>query len=206
MLENDFIDETFRLSKIDPAFRDVFKSALPYLETRKNLIHTFIVYQYANVLLKHEPGAPEIIVPACILHDVGWSAILESDQLKAFKPGKRDEDLKRRHETEGVVIAIDIMAALDYSNARISKIVSIIDGHDTTRGARSPEDAVVKDADKLWRYSKVGVRIDIERFEFPPERHLDHLLNHIDKWFLTRGGRHIAIHEIQKRKSDHGLK
>ena len=205
MLENNFIDETFELSKIEPAFRDLFKSALPFLETRKNLIHTFIVYQYAIVLMKREPGAPEIIIPACILHDVGWSTIPESDQLKAFKPGKRNEDLRRKHETEGAAIAIDMMMALGFPDALIQNVTSIIDGHDTTHGARSPEDAVVKDADKLWRYSKVGFRIDIERFEFPPKRHFDYLVDHIDKWFLTRGGHAIAIHEIQKRSSAYGL-
>lgn len=205
MVEKNGVDETFHLSKIDPAFQATFKAALPYLETRKNLIHTFIVYQYANVLLKHEPGAPEVILPACILHDVGWSAISELDQLKAFKPGARDEDLRRKHETEGVSIAIDIMMTLDYPDARIKKITSIIDGHDTTHRARSLEDAVVKDADKLWRYSEPGFRIDIERFEFPARRHFDYLSDHIDPWFLTPAGRLIAIREIQERSIAYGL-
>jgi HD superfamily phosphodiesterase len=206
MLENNFIDETFHLSKIDPAHQDLFKAASPYLETRQNLIHTFSVYQYASLLLKHEPGAPEIVLPACILHDVGWSAISEADQLKAFKPGTRDEDLRRKHETEGVFIAIDIMRGLDYPDPRIKAITSIIDGHDTTPGARSLEDAVVKDADKLWRYSKVGFGIDIERFKFLPKRHFDYLVGHIDKWFLTRKGRAIAIHEAHQLELAYGLR
>ncbi|GAB6909088.1 hypothetical protein JCM12296A_49290 [Desulfosarcina cetonica] len=205
MLQTISIDEKFQLAKIDPAFRDIFKSALPFLETRKNLIHTYIVYQYATALLKCAQGAPEVIMPACILHDVGWSAIPVSDQLKAFKPGKRDESLRRKHETEGVAIARDILAALGFQDARINQIVSIIDGHDTTQAARSPEDAVVKDADKLWRYSKVGFHIDIERFEFPPKRHFDYLVGHLDKWFLTREGRTIAIHEAHQRELAYGV-
>lgn len=200
MPDNIPIDDTFQLSKIEPCFQNMFKSALPFLQTRKNLIHTFIVYQYATILLKYEPGASEIVIPACILHDVGWSAIPEADQLKAFKPGKRDDNLRRKHETEGVVIAIEIMAALDYPDACINRILSIIDGHDTTPGARSLEDAVVKDADKLWRYSAVGFGIDVERFEFQPRHHADYLTDQINKWFLTRTGRTFAIHEIQKRK------
>ena len=205
MIEKNCIDDTFHLSKIDPAHQRLFKAAIPYLETRQNLIHTFIVYQYAGLLLTHEPGEPEIILPACILHDVGWSAIAEKDQLSAFKPGTRDETLRRKHETEGVIIAVGIMTTLDYPEARTNKITSIIDGHDTTRGARSPEDALVKDADKLWRYSKVGFAIDIERFDFLPSRHFDYLSKNIDQWFLTPSGRAMAVDEIKKREIAYGL-
>ncbi len=205
MLEKNFIDETFQLSKIEPAWRDVFRSALPYLETRKNQIHTYVVYQFAQLIARQACGMPEIIMPASILHDVGWSAIPERDQLRAFKPGKRDEDLRRKHETEGVVIATEIMTRFDYPAARIEKIIAIIDGHDTTQGARSPEDAVVKDADKLWRYSKIGFAIDIERFEFQPAHHFEYLVGHIDEWFLTAEGRRIAIHEAYQRGVAYGL-
>lgn len=205
MLEKNFIDDTFHPSKIDPANQRLFKAAIPYLETRQNLIHTFIVCQYAGLLLTHEPGDPEIILPACILHDVGWSAIPEKDQLSAFRPGTRDETLRRKHETQGVVIAVDIMESLDYPEAQINKITSIIDGHDTTCGARSPEDALVKDADKLWRYSKAGFAIDIERFDFLPRQHFDYLFKNIDRWFLTRSGRAIAVDEIKKREIAYGL-
>ena len=66
-------------------------------------------------------------------------------------------------------------------------------------GARSLEDAVVKDADKLWRYSKVGFAVDIERFEFPPKKQFDYLSDHIDQWFQTRKGRILANHEIKSR-------
>ena len=69
------IDTEFHLEKIDPAVREIFKSALPFLETRENKIHTFIVYQYAQALLKQESGTAEVVLPACILHDVGWSAV-----------------------------------------------------------------------------------------------------------------------------------
>jgi HD superfamily phosphodiesterase len=205
MPQTIFIDDSFEISKIDPVFRSIFRSALPFLETRKNLIHTFIVYQYAHVLLKHEHGAPEIILPACILHDVGWSVIPEMDQLKAFKPGVRDETLRKRHETAGATIAAEILAALDYQDGLIKKIVSIIDGHDTSRKARSQEDAVAKDADKLWRFSAAGFRIDVERFEIRPRRHIDYLQEHIDEWFLTGEGRAIAIHEVHQRKLAYGL-
>lgn len=200
-----FIDDSFRLSKISPVFRNIFKSALPFLETRQNVIHTYIVHQYAHILLKREQGVPGIILPACILHDVGWSVIPETEQLKAFKPGVRDEQLRRKHETAGAAIAADILEALDYQDGVIKRIVSIIDGHDTSREARSQEDAVVKDADKLWRYSAAGFRIDVERFEVHPRHHIEYLQENVNEWFLTREGRDVAAQETHQRKLAYGF-
>ena len=36
-------------------------------------------------------------------------------------------------------------------------MIEIIDGHDTRKHALSLEDALMKDADKLWRFSRHGV-------------------------------------------------
>ena len=41
----------------------------------------------------------------------------------------------------------------------VRRIVDIIDGHDSRQTSLSPEDAVVKDADKLWRVTPHGIVI-----------------------------------------------
>lgn len=196
------IDTQFHINKIAPAVRDIFQSALPFLETRQNKIHTFIVYQYAQALLKKEAGKVDIVLPACILHDVGWSAVPEEDQLKAFGPVIEDNGLRRKHEIEGVGIAKKILFALNYEKNLIYKILNIIDGHDTTQQAKSPEDAIVKDADKLWRYSEIGLLIDIQRFKSQLSPYLKYLQTAVDNWFLTGEGKKIAIHELQSREKE----
>jgi HD superfamily phosphodiesterase len=199
---NVLIDTEFHLEKIAPTVRDIFSSALPFLETRKNKIHTFIVYQYARALLNREGGAMEIVLPACILHDVGWSAVPEKDQLKAFGPVIEDNGLRRKHEIKGVAIAKKILLALNYDQNLIYRILNIIDGHDTTPQAKSLEDAIVKDADKLWRYSEIGLLIDIQRFKSQLSPYLKYLRTAVDKWFLTEEGKKIAIHELQLREKE----
>jgi hypothetical protein len=202
MVQPLLIDTDFSLEKIDPNFQHAFRLALPFLETRKNKIHTYIAYQYALRLLKHETGAPEIAIPACILHDVGWSAIPEKSQLNAFGPFAKDEHLKRKHEIEGVVIARKILLALEYHSRVIDSILNIIDGHDTTHRAKSPEDAIVKDADKLWRFSEIGFLIDIERFESQPIPYFKYLQAAVGKWFLTETGKQIAGDELHMREKE----
>ena len=189
MLKDFNIDNDFHIGRIDPNFRALFSLALPFLHTRNNVIHTYIVYQYGRELLKQQFGEPEVVIAACILHDVGWSSVPETEQLRAFGPEVRDENLRRRHETEGALIANNILKNLKYKDNLRKKILNIIDGHDTTVGARSVDDAIVKDSDKLWRYSETGFGVDHKRFGLQPLPYLEFLSDHVDKWFLTQEGK-----------------
>ena len=193
------IDEIFELQKIETPFRGIFESAIPFLNTRHNLVHTFIVYQYALLLLEREPGSREVALPACILHDVGWSTIPEDKQLTAFGPNGKDTVLRKKHEVEGAAIANQILRKLGYDKSLIPDILKIIDGHDTTREARSSEDAITKDSDKLFRLSALGYRIDAERFQENLQNRARYLREKMDVWFLTRTGKELARHELEMR-------
>lgn len=193
------IDEIFGLGKIDTPFQRIFELATPFLKTRFNLPHTYIVYQYAQLLLQAEGGSREVILPACILHDVGWSCIPEDQQLRAFGPVIKDPDSRRKHEIEGVSIATQILGQVGYNGSLLQKIIEIIDGHDTTANARSLEDAITKDSDKLFRLSAYGFRIDCERFQVDPQSYWPHLLKKTEEWFLTKTGKELAAHEARGR-------
>ncbi len=193
------IDEVFDLKKIESPFQRIFELATPFLKTRLNLPHNYIVYQYAKLLLQAEGGSREIILPACILHDVGWSCIPEDQQLRAFGPVVKDLDSMRKHEVEGVLIARQILSQVGYNGSLVQKIIEIIDGHDTTANARSLEDAITKDSDKLSRFSAYGFRINCERFQLDPQTYWLHLLKKTEEWFLTKAGKELAAHETRGR-------
>lgn len=193
------IDEAFDLGKIDTRYQRIFELAMPFLKTRFNLPHTYIVYQYAQLLLQEEGGSREITIPACILHDVGWSTIPEDQQLRAFGPNIKDPEARRKHEVEGVSIARQILAQAGCNGSLVEKIVEIIDGHDTTANARSLEDAITKDSDKLFRLSAYGFRVDCERFRADPQEFWPHLLKRSKDWFLTPTGKELAAHEARER-------
>ena len=196
------IDEIFDLEKIETPYRRIFELAIPFLETRLNLPHTFVVYQYAKLLLEAEGGSREIAVPACILHDVGWSTIPEDQQIKAYGPNMTDPEAKRKHEVEGASIARRILSQAGWNGPLVQKIAEIIDGHDTTLNARSLEDAITKDSDKLFRLSAGGVRIDCERFQADPKEYWPFLLKRSRDWFLTPTGKKLAAHESGHRERE----
>jgi HD superfamily phosphodiesterase len=196
------IDEDFALEKIEAPFREFFELAAPFLKTRLNLPHTYIVYQYAQILLREEGGSREIVLPACILHDVGWSSIPEDRQLLAFGPFLKDPESRRKHEVEGVSIAGQILSQAGYNGSLTKKILEIIDGHDTTTHARSLEDAITKDSDKLFRLCSFGFRIDCERFRVDPQEYWPNLLKRSSNWFLTPTGKELAAHEARGREQE----
>lgn len=146
---------------IELSGRDVaiWKLASRFLNTRDNDSHSLYAYGIARALLSQLPAAEEnIVLPAILLHDTGWSTVDERENLEAIAPDRdgSHDHLVVQHEKQGARIARDILEQVDIPEADIAQIVAIIDGHDTRRTALNLNDAVVKDSDKLWRVTPHG--------------------------------------------------
>ena len=181
--------------KSQPGFvyDEIYRKAAPYLDTRRNDVHVSISYDFAWRLLAFYPEAEEkIVLPAIVLHDVGWKMVPEGRQLNDFGPKAKDKKTQRIHETEGVKIAEEILTGLNYDQAKIPEILSIIDGHDTRLEALSLNDQLVKDADKLWRFTPTGVDIDHTRFGIPRDSYVKWLDTVIDDWLFTPEAKEMA--------------
>lgn len=175
----------------------IYALAKPYLNTRKNDIHVESSYRFALQLLKDEPGDPEVVIPAIICHDLGWITLTEELQLKAFGP-VFDPDLRRIHEVEGVKLAGDILNRVGYDPDKTIEILDIIVGHDSRLKAISDSDKIVKDADKLFRFTATGLAIDIDRFRQERDSHLEWITSQIDCWFFTKTGAQLARLELEQ--------
>jgi HD superfamily phosphodiesterase len=182
--------------------REILELAEPFLNTRKNDIHTRISINLAFQLARIENGDLDIVFPAIILHDVGWKKVPEELQLNAFGPNASSPELNRTHELEGVKIAKEILSKVSYDPYKTSEIIEIIDGHDSRKTAISLNDSIVKDADKLWRYSKEGFFIDTKRFGETPEEGLGRLRTNLDTWFFTNSARALAEKELTQREKE----
>jgi HD superfamily phosphodiesterase len=130
--------------------QEIWKVAKKHLNVRNNDEHTLFSYLLAQKLLENYPEAnADIVLPAILLHDTGWSKIPKDKILHAFGPNNKYPELTRQHELESVAIAEKELPNLGFDNQQIEKIIALIDGHDTTKNARSLEDSINKDADKL---------------------------------------------------------
>ena len=115
----------------------LWNAARPWLDVRSNDVHTLIAWRLAGTLLTMRPGAAEaVVLPAIILHDTGWKQMPQEKLALAVGPNAQFPELQRDHELAGVEIGRDILVtlALGLDDAAI---LAIIDGHDTTKAARS---------------------------------------------------------------------
>lgn len=147
----------------EPVFlpRDLplWRDALPFLDVRNNDEHTVVAYGLARMLLAQMPEADEsVVLPAILLHDVGWKRIDPDLLLLAIGRNPTRKDLVHDHERHGVEIAREILERHRPEGVDIEAVLAIIDGHDTTGEARSLNDAVMKDADKGWRATPHGMK------------------------------------------------
>lgn len=182
----------------------LFQRAAPYLNARGDKLHAEISHKYALYLMKHEGGKQKIIEPAVILHDVGWSCLKPQELTLAYgvrAAGKEADLLNRIHEVQGAAIAQNILAALGFESSLIDKILEIIKRHDSGIGANNLEEKVTRDADKLWRFSKVGFWTEKNRQGLATKELYDHLAEHYSSWFFTRTAlrlSHAALNERLK--------
>lgn len=186
----------------------VYLRAREYWNTRFNDIHVPLAYLHARELLLSYPDADaDVVIPAILLHDVGWKSIPEEDQGRAYGPTVEDESLRRLHETEGMRIADEILSALGYDSRKLEHIVHIIGGHDSRLESLSQEDSLVKDADKLWRFTPVGVEYHHLQFGQPLKEYVAWIGGRVDHWFFTERGKQMArtaIGEVERALAEAG--
>lgn len=95
----------------DPAHQRIWELALPHLNVRDNDVHTIYAYGIGRALTQLHPEAdPEVVLPAIILHDTGWSCVPEDEILEAIAPDGGRPDLVLLHEKEGARIAAKVLA------------------------------------------------------------------------------------------------
>ncbi|WP_238364142.1 HD domain-containing protein [Mesobacterium pallidum] len=183
------MDDSVFLPRDLPMWQD----AKPYLDVRNNDEHTIVAYGLARFLLTQIPEADEsVVLPAILLHDVGWKMIPEDLLLLAIGRHPTRLDLVRDHELEGVRIAREILERHRPEGVDIDAVLEIIDGHDTVKEARSLNDAVMKDADKGWRCTWHGMRTIAGWYDVPLHEVLQMLRERSNPMMLTDAGRLYA--------------
>ncbi|WP_186766226.1 HD domain-containing protein [Phaeobacter marinintestinus] len=159
-------------------YDDVWRKAEPYMRARKNDVHIPLSFGWAQMLLDHYPEANrDICSLAILLHDIGWYSI---DNDTIISEGFRSDnylqsDVRYLHETEGVRLGTVVLRATGWGDDIITEVCEIIDGHDTRPNPHHLNDRIVRDADKLWRFSVTGIAVASDWFGKTPHQYADHL-------------------------------
>lgn len=187
-------------------FETIRQLALPYQDKRNDAGHHAITLEYAQKLVELENGDEDIVIPAIILHDLGWSQVRPDYWQPVFK-GKVEREqawaVVTQHQNESVRLAADLLHNVDYPADKTKEILQIILQHDTRMGFISKNEGLVRDADKLYRFSKVGFDNDIRRSGATAAQECERLGKEVDnpKFLYSNSARRIAKEELELRKN-----
>ncbi|WP_101851042.1 HD domain-containing protein [Kocuria flava] len=183
--------------------REIWVRARPHLDVRNNDAHSLYAWGIARQLLPLVPGAdPDVVLPAILLHDTGWGRVDEERILsEGFSGDWRKADIRYEHERQGCLIAEEVLPELGYDAEFVGRVTAIIDGHDTRPEARSLEDALVRDADRLWRFDQVGIALASSWFKLTPSAYMDRLETEIVPELQTSAARQMAEADLARSRA-----
>jgi len=192
---------------MDVVYERIMDLADPYQDKRDDKGHARITLEYATKLVALEHGEEDIILPAIILHDIGWSQMPASIIKVILTPGEFLQDeykVRCAHEQEGVKLAAGILTEIEYPQYKIDEILEIISEHDTRKGFISKNEGLVRDADKLWRFSKTGFEADVRRSGRSRPEQVQILTELLVKpdYLFSGFARQLAMEELTRRQSE----
>ncbi len=151
-------------------FEKIWVLALPYLKkgSMKNfVIHTRGVVKAMELLLEGEGGNKDILIPAAILHDVGWSKI--SSELQKSKNNRQREKAMILHLKYASPIIEEILTEVNYNRNDIKKIISIVISH-KFKNPKDLDKRLLIDADNLSDAFKEQFNSDVKMYKTTPRR------------------------------------
>lgn len=181
----------------------IWKSIVPESRTRANDIHLPTSFAYAERLCDSYPEADALVVRVSILlHDTGWGRVDESRIIsEGFSGDWRRAAIRYEHERQGCVIAREVLPPLGYDDGFVDRVCEIIDGHDTRPDAKSLEDELVRDADRLWRFAPVGIALASSWFAMTPAVYCDRLESEILPELQTEAGYRMAVADLERSRA-----
>ncbi|MFF4775684.1 HD domain-containing protein [Microtetraspora fusca] len=181
----------------------IWSAVVPETRVRSNDIHLPVSLAYAERLCDAHPEADALLVRvAILLHDVGWGRVDESRIIaEGFTGDWRKAAIRYEHEKQGCEIAREVLPPLGYDDAFIEQVTAIIDGHDTRAEAYSLEDALVRDADRLWRFDHAGIALASGWFSMDPATYCDRLRAEIVPELLTQAAIEMALASLARSEA-----
>lgn len=184
-------------------YDDVWRASEPYMRARKNDVHIPLSFAFAQKLLQaHPEGDADIVSLALLLHDIGWWSIDMNEIIeKGFGPEMMKSDVRFLHEKEGVRLSREVLQKTGWPEDVIVAVTEIIDGHDTRPVPRSLNDRLVRDADKLWRFTVTGVAVACDWFKMTPHQYANRLEQQVSI-LETEAGREMAAQELARTRAE----
>jgi HD superfamily phosphodiesterase len=151
-------------------FEKIWELAMPCLKKgiMKDFVsHTKYVVKSIEMIIDGEGGDHNILIPAAILHDVGWSKVDPALQLNDDMEKKREG--QRQHIAFAKEIIEEILNKANYLKEDIQKIVEIVEAH-KFQDPKEKEKQMLIDADNLSDTFKEQFDSDVIAYHSTPKQ------------------------------------
>jgi len=180
-------------------YKKIWQLSLPYLKQGKMknfVLHTEGVVKAMELLLKKEKGDSNILIPAAILHDIGWAKV----PLKLQKSHKQSEKTQamRLHLEYAPAIIKKVPEDLNYNSKFIERIAEIVLAHKFHQ-PRQLDKRLLIDADNLSDAFKEQFYSDVKAYHNTPQNQYNYRLNNK---FYTKTAKNIFYKELNQRKKE----
>lgn len=180
----------------------IWRAVNHLIRARNNDIHLPISMAFADRLCAAYPEADaQVVRVSVLLHDIGW-ALVDEDRIlsEGFSGDWRKAEIRFEHERQACNVAREILPGLGYSDEFVEDVCAIIDGHDTRPEALSLEDALMRDADRLWRFDHAGIALAHTWFKLTPSAYMDRLGSEIIPELLTEAGIAMGTAHLERSR------
>ena len=197
-----------RLAKLNPIYSSILAEAKPLLERGRSVdwAHTCDAVGFLLDFLEEldsEDLNPDILVPAMILHDVGWSAISPALLKESYGEVGSDNKGKILHQEEGEKISRRLLENIQYPKELIDEISAIVSIHDKPEMySQNRLATVVAEIDRLVRFMPALFWGLIEDGTQTFEQRVEFLKNGAETWFSIRGFKERALELLKERELD----
>ncbi|MDD4271375.1 MAG: HD domain-containing protein [Patescibacteria group bacterium] len=177
-------------------YKKIWQLALPHIKAgrEKDLTHVKGVVKAMEMIIKSGIGEEDLLVPAAILHDTGWSRVPKKLQTANDKKG-RIKALKL-HIKYSAEIASEVLSRIGYEIKRINKIIEIIRAH-KFHNPRNINKRIMIDADALSDSFKEQFECDLNYYK--SDRLSMCNFRKKNNKFYTKVAKSIFNKEIEKR-------
>jgi HD superfamily phosphodiesterase len=180
-------------------YNKLWGEALPYLKKgkRKNFVlHTKEVIKAMELIIKYEGGDESILIPAAILHDVGWSKV----PIKLQKSKEKNDKIKalKLHIEYAPPIIQKILKRLKYSGKQVNKISNIVEAHKFKKPKQINKQLLI-DADTLAESFYKPFYDDVRAYKSSPRKNYQYKIKNI---FYTKTATKIFNKEMEQRQKE----
>ncbi len=185
--------------KMDKQYQKIWKLALPYIKAgrEKDLTHVKGVVKAMEIIIKSGIGDESLLIPAAILHDIGWSKV--SKKLQKSQDKKDRIKALKLHLKYSAIIAAKVLRELNYEPRKIKKVAEIIKAHKFTN-PREINKRILIDADALSDSFKEQFEADLKYYKAGRASMCDFRIK--NNKFYTEISKRVFTEEIRKRIKD----